>query len=470
MTISARIGVLFLAAGLLLSALIASIALALEATVELNKAQTKRFVSYQLADELRHSSDDLTRMVRSYIVTGDRNYYHHFNRIQEIRDGSTRLPQNYSRIYWNFVTDNQPVDRNGAPSISLIDKMKQAEFRPSELSLLAQAKRESDALIRIEDQAMLLMDKFTTQQARDPSSTDLRLREEAINLVFNSAYHQAKSRIMRPIQLFYESVDKRTLEAVEAAQQKQKHYFSLSALLIAIMACFSVFAFFHLRRQLTLPLSELLKWVEGLENSRFDLRKASERKDEFGRLENAFIKMAGKINTKIAALQDMAGKDSLTGAASLRRGRDFFELCARAAERSGGRIAIVFLDFNDFKPINDHYGHAAGDHVLITSVKRLQNALRINDLVCRIGGDEFIVIMPDITVGTPPDQMIDKVQQTLTQPVAIDGQIVDVSVSCGIAIYPEQARKLDQLIAVADKAMYAQKNQRLKAPAGAFKH
>lgn len=468
MTISARLGLFFLLAGLLLTALVFSVTLAFKATQALNHAQAQRFISYQLADELRRSSDDLTRMVRSYVVTGNRAYYHHFNQIQEIRDGTTRLPSQYNHIFWNLVSQDHPPDRKGIPATPLILKMQRAGFSESELLLLAQAKRESDALIRIEDQAMLLMDKYNTLRTQSPHKVDTSLHEKATNLVFNNAYHEAKARIMKPIPLFYETVDRRTLAVVESAQAKQQFYFFWAAGILALAVLFSLFAFYHLKQQLIAPLAALLQWVIGIETARFNLPRHSQRKDEFGQLENAFIRMATKINSKIVALQELAGKDTLTGAASLRRGRDYFQLCARAAERNGSRIALAFLDLNDFKPINNTHGHAAGDKVLISVVSRLKGALRANDMVCRIGGDEFLIIMPDNTINTPTRKIIEKLQRIVAQPLSYKSVQISVSASAGIAIYPDQGRDFDQLIACADKAMYEQKSENKKAPCGAL--
>ncbi|UTA49162.1 diguanylate cyclase [Simiduia sp. 21SJ11W-1] len=468
MTIATRLGVFFLLAGLLLCGLVTSIALAFKATLALNQAQTERFTSYQLADELRRSSDDLTRMVRSYVVTGDRRYYHYFQQIHDIRNGTTQQPEKYNRIYWHLVSEEVPEHLNGPAATPLIQKIQAAEFTDSELSLLAQAKRESDALVRIEDQAMLLMDKYHALANQQPPNITPALQANATQLVFNRAYHDAKARIMKPIQLFYESVDTRTALAVKRAQHLQHRYFILAACVLAASVAFSIYVFVDLRRQFAAPLAALLQWVQGIESARFNFPKASNRTDELGQLENAFIRMATKINAKITALQEMAGKDTLTGAANLRRGRDYFQLCARAAERNGSRIALVFLDFNDFKPINDTYGHAAGDKVLCTSVKRLQEALRSNDMVCRIGGDEFVIILPDHTITTPTEKIVTKLTHALSHPIEYKKHTLYTSASLGVALFPDQGRNFDQLIATADHAMYTQKNGNKKAPAGAL--
>ena len=178
---------------------------------KVDDANALRFRSVRLADELRLTSDELTRMARTYIATGDANYKKRYMDITAVRDGHQPRPLDYRRLYWDeaWLHGNQPGSEWG-PAISLLDLMRQAEFTEQEFEKLAQAKTHSDGLTHLELAAMGLMDK-EGQQAQ-------ATRTEALRMVFDGPYHQAKSKIMRPIGEFYAMVETRTQQDVEKAQ------------------------------------------------------------------------------------------------------------------------------------------------------------------------------------------------------------------------------------------------------------
>lgn len=122
------------------------------------KASRLRYDSFLLADQLRHSSDDLTRMVRSYAATGNTVFEDYFWDILAIRDGKKERPEHYQRVYWDFMTVRHPVTPfSDGPKISLETLMKQAGFTEREFRLLADAKAKSDKLISLEQIAMHAM-------------------------------------------------------------------------------------------------------------------------------------------------------------------------------------------------------------------------------------------------------------------------------------------------------------------------
>ena len=122
----------------------------------IDAANQQRLHSYVLADILRQSSDDLTRMVRSYVVTGEPRYKAHFQEIMAIRDGKAPRPQLYHRVYWDLVTENAIRPRPFGPAVPLLELMQQAGFTPAEFAKLAEAKGYSDDLTEIEFAAMQL--------------------------------------------------------------------------------------------------------------------------------------------------------------------------------------------------------------------------------------------------------------------------------------------------------------------------
>jgi len=177
---------------------------------EINRANELRYRSYQLADELRQSGDDLTRMIRTYVATGDPIYKKHFQDILDIRDGRKPRPENYSRPYWDLVLGKGPAPRGSQPAVPLLELMRQAGFTDQELGKLAEAKANSDALTLPEFEAMKLVETAGPEAKAN--------RDRAVRMLYDDQYHQAKVAVMRPIHDFFELLDQRTLAAVQKAE------------------------------------------------------------------------------------------------------------------------------------------------------------------------------------------------------------------------------------------------------------
>lgn len=158
---------------------------------------------------------------------------------------------------------------------------------------------------------------------------------------------------------------------------------------------------------------------------------------------------------KIAAeLEFMANHDALTGLPSLRLCKDRLEHSLAESRRNKQKSAVMFIDLDGFKEVNDRHGHEYGDAVLKVVADRIKLDIRETDTVARIGGDEFVVILssvPDLEiVERIAPQLIDQISQS----IRIEKQEVVVSASVGIAIYPEDGNSADELIRQADRAMY----------------
>ncbi|MHB9101504.1 MAG: PAS domain S-box protein, partial [Sulfuricella sp.] len=178
---------------------------------QIDRANELRYQSYLLADELRQSSDDLTRMGRIYVVTGDPIYKKHHQDILDIRDGKKPRPEKYQDIYWDLVlADGKPPRPDSGRSVALLALMRQAGFTREEFRTLAQAKTNSDALTATEFEAMRLVESTGSDAGVN--------RARARQMMHDDKYHQAKAAIMRPIRDFYALLDKRTLDAVHAAE------------------------------------------------------------------------------------------------------------------------------------------------------------------------------------------------------------------------------------------------------------
>ncbi|MCE1225237.1 MAG: sensor domain-containing diguanylate cyclase [Geobacteraceae bacterium] len=158
-----------------------------------------------------------------------------------------------------------------------------------------------------------------------------------------------------------------------------------------------------------------------------------------------------------ALVHAMAFKDTLTGLPNRRLLEDRLDQSIASADRADGKIAVLFLDLDHFKAVNDTLGHEAGDQLLKQVSGRLQEAVRKSDTVARLGGDEFILLLKNIAGHQDVDSVASKVIQAISTPFIIGGQQVQVGTSIGIVLYPEDCADPASLVASADKALYKAK-------------
>jgi len=159
----------------------------------------------------------------------------------------------------------------------------------------------------------------------------------------------------------------------------------------------------------------------------------------------------------------LAYHDDLTGLPNRLMFGEHLDLALARAQRHGRQVAVLYVDLDDFKQVNDTYGHEAGDQLLRQIARRLERATRATDLVARHGGDEFIVLVADLPAGPDPaareiaHTIAAHVEQALAAPAVLDGATITAGGSVGIAVYPEDATTSDALLRRADAAMYQAK-------------
>ena len=190
---------------------IASFIVYVRAEKRIDAANEVRLQSLALSEELRRSSDDLTRMVRIHVVTGQPIFRQHYKEILDIRDGKAPRPVDYQNIYWDLVTPDNQRPRPMGPAIPFLKLLQQAGCTAEEFAKLAQAKTRSDALAQTELAAMALLE---SSQPPSPSQ-----QTRALEMLTNAAYQEAKAGIMRPISEFNDLVATRTLQAVRDAER-----------------------------------------------------------------------------------------------------------------------------------------------------------------------------------------------------------------------------------------------------------
>lgn len=157
-------------------------------------------------------------------------------------------------------------------------------------------------------------------------------------------------------------------------------------------------------------------------------------------------------------VRHMAQHDALTGLANRALLADRLCQAIVVARRDGTRLALMYLDLDKFKPVNDEFGHAVGDQLLKAVADRITASVRESDAIARLGGDEFVVLLRAIDTDSKVLHVAEKIRQNLSQPFEIEGHILQISSSIGIALFPDHGADDVELSKHADIAMYLAKN------------
>jgi len=174
-------------------------------------------------------------------------------------------------------------------------------------------------------------------------------------------------------------------------------------------------------------------------------------------LHDSNVKLMTQVDAQRVLIERMATHDALTSIPTVTLAMDRLEQAMLEVGRSGKLVALLFIDLDGFKEINDRYGHEAGDVILKTVAQRCRDTIRIGDTIARKGGDEFIAIMPGIASGVAAQELAQALVTALDKPVLYRGADLKIGASIGVALAPVHARTADELVRAADGAMYKAK-------------
>lgn len=547
-----------------------------------------RYRSLLLAGELLQSSEDLTRMARTYVTTGDPVYKHHFFEILDIREGNKPRPQNYTATYWHLVdAGKNPVAEQGR-SISLLEMMRNEGFSEQETTLMREAKANSDRLTNLEKQAFAAIDGLYDDGQGNLAVHGAPDREFAIDLLFGERYIAEKASIMAPIRQFTELLDLRTQAQVNGELIRLQRQIQLVMALIVIALFAVVVTIFYTRRAILRPLAQLHDQAIHVTQGNYTARCDIDTKNELAELGMTFNSMAQAIEQDIAArklaeesmrqatmvfensseammvtdatniiisvnpaftkvtgyapdeivgqrpdilntglheeffsqtmrtslettgywegevtgrrknkdiyiewrkmnairnedgsvhrwvslfsditskkksdelIWEQANFDSLTGLPNRHMFHNRLRQEIKKAKRSGSSIALILLDLDHFKEVNDTYGHNIGDLLLKEAAWRLSSCVRGIDIVARLGGDEFTVILGGLNNPISINRVVRDILHKIAEPFQLGDTVAYVSTSIGITFYPQDATEAEVLVRNCDQAMYAAKNQ-----------
>ncbi|MEO8249660.1 MAG: diguanylate cyclase [Burkholderiales bacterium] len=177
----------------------------------------------------------------------------------------------------------------------------------------------------------------------------------------------------------------------------------------------------------------------------------------FSGYQHTIKKLAGELDAQREALAALVGRDTLTGLPQATLAADRLQVAMHHAARTGRKVALLFVDLDAFKAVNDTHGHAAGDHVLRHVARQIRASVREQDTVARVGGDEFVVILVDVQDQAAACTVAAKILASSTGAVAWEGKRLNFGASIGIALYPDHAQDAGALRHCADVAMYEAK-------------
>lgn len=540
-------------------------------------AVENREESIRLASELRQSSNDLARLVRTYVITGDSLYKEQFRAVVEIRDGVRPRPANYSLAYWDIHgvdTNLEHIPDSGAgEKVSLIDLMRRVGITSEELSNLERSKKLSDALVVVENRAIELVE--------EDIPTSPQKRDQALSMLADDYFISMKAQIMEPIVVTEQMIIQRTQKAVDKA--KKRLLFVISSLFVS--GGLLIFMIFKVGQQLSLiigcsieelqstihelgkgdfltpikvqaelgdsvigwlskmqkklaqlnlehfkaiidssddaiiskniqgiiaswnngaekifgytaeemigqPMTTVIPVDRGHEEPEFLGRIASGKsvdhfvtqrlhkdgslidvsvtlspiRDSDGKVIGA-SKIARDISATVAAeaeIKSLAFFDSLTGLANRRLLHDRLDQVYLRAKRDGISFAALYIDLDNFKQLNDAHGHEAGDRLLKNVALRLMDCIRQSDTASRFGGDEFLIILPGTknrrySSDNWPAAIVKKIHRELMKPYDLGFGFYQCTLSIGVYVYDGDAVDAEDIIRMADQAMYSAK-------------
>ncbi len=252
-------------------------------------------------------------------------------------------------------------------------------------------------------------------------------------------------------------------------QQRQRNHVLLATLLVlAVVWLLTLPLIYWMVRQLFRPMQELSEQSRRFGAGDRDASFLLQREDELGQLASALQEMKGQIEQNQARIRDLAYRDSLTQLPNRRLFQEELATLMAWADREGQRLALLFIDLDHFKQVNDSAGHELGDLLLQKATQRLLHLVRqslgrdalpvaSDRLLARLGGDEFVLLLPGIQEQARIAGIAEAITRMLSETFILDGRHFRVSASIGITQYPQDGATASDLLKHADIAMYATK-------------
>lgn len=273
MTIKKTFALMFAAMGVLLISLVVSIYFLNEAGKSLDESSTQRYNSFLLANELRNSSDNLTKMVRSYASSQNSNYEQIYNDIVEIRSGKKARPENYQSVYWEFIIAGEVAPSNVGETIALTELMKREGFTEEEMALLKESEARSNGLIETERIAMNAVKGNISDADKAKMLPGESLQQFAVRIVNDMRYEKEKARIMEPINLFLHKMDQRTSATIQSNMNLRRIQMLFICISTGLLIGCILFSYLYISRKVSGPLGVMVKGIGRDEQGQFRIKE-----------------------------------------------------------------------------------------------------------------------------------------------------------------------------------------------------
>ncbi|MFK8029039.1 MAG: EAL domain-containing protein [Gammaproteobacteria bacterium] len=265
-----------------------------------------------------------------------------------------------------------------------------------------------------------------------------------------------------------ETIVYNTRELIKSDQARQLYGVSVTTGILLVIT--SILALL-LARKLVQPIRQLAEYADEVGKGNYDAVLPIDRSDELGDLAKSLREMSDNLQVTSGEVHYLAYHDSLTKLPNRAQLKDALQRAVARAKRSATSAALLFIDLDDFKRVNDTLGHDAGDTLLKEFAVRLADSIRIedqiaaasdeenSDVIARLGGDEFTVVLDSITQPSDVVVIAQRILTALKEPFVIAGQEVVVGASIGVTTYPEDGSDTETLLRNADVAMYQAKER-----------
>jgi diguanylate cyclase (GGDEF)-like protein len=287
-------------------------------------------------------------------------------------------------------------------------------------------------------------------------------RDKPVNAVFNE-----QSSYITGIPLLDDLHLLAVLPEQEITKIRNRLALSVVAIMIISIVVTATTLFLVMQRLVINPIQRLGELAREIGRGNLDIKSGLNSNDEIGTLATAFEAMSGSIRKSDEQIRYIAFHDTLTGLPNRAMFQEYLGHVIADARRNQKQFALLFLDVDDFKRINDTLGHETGDRLLQEVTERLAYYMRDTDYVARmdgfdepdefiarLGGDEFIILLPNISDQHAPGAAANRLIRTLSQPFSISDHEFHVSASIGITLYPTDGKEGSELVKNADIAMY----------------
>ncbi len=302
-----------------------------QATDDIQRAHKTRYTSYQLADEMRQSSDDLTRLARTYVVSGgEKRWEDQYMEILDIRSGKKPRPAGYEGIYWDFRAADVPVPGKPGESIALLDMMKREGFSDAEMAKLAEAAKNSGDLVQTEVLAMNLV-KGQVPDGKGGFVAGPPDLAKARDLMHNADYHRNKAKIMDPVNAFFKLLDERTSGAIEAAEVRASKWQTIRLVSTVILLGIFTFVLYSIFQSIIASMRTAVELTNQVAQGNLTQSIRAEGRDEVAQLMRSLSAMQTSLVQVVSTVR--TGSESVsTASAEIAQGNQ--DLSARTESQA----------------------------------------------------------------------------------------------------------------------------------------